>query len=209
MTYIYDILLNFNENLIEYFEWNEKDQVKYVKKSLLFKTTSKTIHDIIKNNVMIDKEFTSKIPKYEMNGMKGASSLCLLTDGLIVIGILLRNDQVEGISRLLLDEELEALEISENLKSIEIKYTILSPKKKKNMFLTRKEEVIKEKLENEITNLYKNKKYEKLMYLYYEFTNKESNNTEQIYKYMLDSLNNFSEKHIKLFDILLLSTKNV
>lgn len=32
MVYIYDILLNFNKNLIEYFEWEEKDNIKYIKK---------------------------------------------------------------------------------------------------------------------------------------------------------------------------------
>ena len=35
MVYIYDILLNFNKNLIEYFEWDDKDSIKYVKSFVL------------------------------------------------------------------------------------------------------------------------------------------------------------------------------
>ena len=32
MSYIYDIILNFNKNLIEFFEWEDSDDIKYVKK---------------------------------------------------------------------------------------------------------------------------------------------------------------------------------
>ena len=32
MIYIYDILLNFNTSLIEFFEWEENDLIKYIKK---------------------------------------------------------------------------------------------------------------------------------------------------------------------------------
>ncbi len=61
MTYIYDILLNFNENLVEYFEWNDNDKIKYVKKIILFKVSSKVIEDIIYNDVLFDSSFTDKI----------------------------------------------------------------------------------------------------------------------------------------------------
>ena len=35
MIYIYDILLNFNTSLIEFFEWEENDLIKYIKKIML------------------------------------------------------------------------------------------------------------------------------------------------------------------------------
>lgn len=37
MIYIYDILLNFNTSLIEFFEWEENDLIKYIKKFLYIK----------------------------------------------------------------------------------------------------------------------------------------------------------------------------
>lgn len=115
MVYIYDILLNFNKNLIEYFEWEEKDKIKYIKKIMVFKTTTNTIKDIIENEIILDKNFTKQIPKYEMNGLKNNSSTCLLTDGNIVIGILIKENIITDISRLLLDEENEILLIAKNL----------------------------------------------------------------------------------------------
>ena len=57
MTYIYDILLNFNNNLIEHFEWEEKDKIKYVKKVILFKVPNK----IIKDKLLENKSLTPSI----------------------------------------------------------------------------------------------------------------------------------------------------
>lgn len=205
MVYIYDILLNFNDDLIEYFEWDDSDDIKYVKKIVLFKTNSKIIRDIIQNEVLFDSSFTNIIPKYDMNDLKDAGSVCLLTDGLMVIGVLIRGNQPVLISRLLLDEELEVLEVSEGIKETNIDYKIIKPKDFERIFLTRKESNIRKKLGDEIDNLYNSRFSEKLIYLYYEFTNKESQNIDYVYKYLKDSLRNFDDKHMRLFDILLLS----
>ena len=85
MSYIYDILLNFNKNLIEYFEWEDTDKIKYIKKILLFKTSKQTVKDIIENEVLLDSAFTSNIPKYEINDLKEEKKISHITDGEIVI----------------------------------------------------------------------------------------------------------------------------
>lgn len=205
MTYIYDILLNLSKELIEFFEWEDSDNIKYVKKIAVFKTSSKVIKDIIFNEIIFDNNFTKTIPKYEMNGMKSAGSLCLLTDGLLVIGLLIKESKPVLISRLLLDEEFEVLELANNLENTNIEYKIISEKPKSKNFLTRKEKTIKNRLNLEIDKLYEIKNEEKLIYLYYEFTNLECNNIDYIYKYIKDSLKNFNDRHRKLYDILLLS----
>lgn len=205
MTYIYDILLNLNKELIEFFEWEDSDNIKYVKKIAVFKTSSKIIKDIIFNEVIFDSNFTKIIPKYEMNGMKSAGSLCLLTDGLMAIGLLIKESKPILISKLLLDEEFEVLELADSLENTNINYKIVNSKPKERNSLTRKEKEIKEKLSLEIDKLYEMNNGEKLIYLYYEFTNSECSNTDYIYKYLKDSLKNFTDKHRKLYDILLLS----
>lgn len=205
MAYIYDILLNFNKDLIEFFEWKDTDNIKYVKKIVVFKTSSKVINDVIYNEVVFDSNFTKTIPKYEMNGMKDSGSLCILTDGLMAMGLLIKNNKPILISRLLLDEEYEVLELANGLDNASIDYEIINSKIKEIGFLTRKEREVKNKLSLEIDKLYEMNKTEKLIYLYYEFTNRESTNVDYIYKYLKDSLNNFDSRHKKLYDILLLS----
>ena len=43
------------------------------------------------------------------------------------------------------------------------------------------------------------------MYLYYEFTGKECNSIDHIYKYLISSLEVFTDKHMKLYEVLNLS----
>lgn len=208
MTYIYDILLNFNEELIEYFQWDDSDNIKYVKKIAIFKVSTKVLQDIVKNEVLFDSSFTSLVPKYEMNSKTSSGNLCLLTDGLLVVGVLIKENNTILLSRLLLDEENEALEIAQTLPTTDLIYKIIKPKKISDYYLTRKEVEIKSKLEKEIDHLYEQRNLDKLRYFYYDFTNKESDNLEFIYKYLKESLKNFDNKHLQLFDILLLSNIN-
>ena len=205
MNYIYDILLNFNEHLIEYFEWNDSDNIKYIKKIILFKTDEKTLKDIVENEVLLDTKFTTNIPKYEINNIKEECKLCLLTDSKIVIGILIENNKVKYISRLLLDEEYDALLASDNLIITKIDYKIIKRKEKEDNTLTRTELKIKKQLLVEIDSLYKNKKYDKLIYLYYEYTNSENKDIDYTYMYLRNSLKKFTDKHVHLFNILSIS----
>lgn len=205
MVYIYDILLNFNKNLIEYFEWEEKDSIKYIKKIALFKVGDKLIKDIVYKNITFSDEFINNIPKYEMNGRIDASSVCLFTNSFIVIGVLIKDKKPILISRLLLDEEKEVLEISDKMETININYVVDGTKKIDTEIITRKEKMMKEQLFNQITKLLNNKDYDKLFYLYYEYTSKENKNIHYVYTYLIDSLKNFNDKHKHLFDILMLS----
>jgi hypothetical protein len=209
MDYIYDILLNFNENLIEFFEWNDNDNIKYIKKIILFKTDEKTVQDIINNEVLLDSSFTTNIPKYEINNIKEKCKLCLLTDGSIVIGLLIDNNKVKYISRLLLDEEYEILLSLDNLINTRIEYKIIKNRIKKDTTLTRTESRIKEQLLVELNSLYKNNNSDKLIYLYYEFTNKESRDITYIYNYLVNSLKCFNQKHVHLYNILLMSNVRI
>ena len=205
MTYIYDILLNFNENLIEYFEWEDTDNIKYVKKIILFKTSTTVIKDIASFEVLLDSSFTSNIPKYEINNSGDEGKICLLTDGKIVIGILIKNNKVELVSRLLLDEEYDVLETSYHITTTKIDYKKLKERNRDKSNLTRKELTIKNNLLQKIDSLYKKRKDEELKYLYYEYTNKENNNMDYIYNFLRNSLSNFNENHVYLYNILTMS----
>lgn len=209
MVYIYDILLNFNKDLIEYFEWEDTDSIKYVKKVALFKVENKVLFDMINKLIVFSEEFINNVPKYEMNGMKDAGSVCLFTDGFMVIGVLIKEGKPVLFSRLLLDEESEVLDISSKMNVSNIEYSIKGDRYFNKENLTRKELLIKEKLSLEIDRLFEEKNYDKLLYLYYEYANKEGNNIEYVYKFLKNSINDFNDKHRYLFDILLLSNANL
>ena len=206
MTYIYDIVLNFNKDLVEFFDWQETDKIKCLKKVIMFRTNTKTIKDIINYKVELDNSFTSNIPKYEINNKKEEGKICLLTDGKITIGILIKNHIIKYISRLLPDEEYETLELSNNIVKIKINYKLME--QRNNQTLTRKEQKIKEELSAIINRYYLKKDKSTIKYLYLEYTNKENDNLEYMYNYLKQSLNNINEKHKNLYKILEMSKIN-
>ena len=96
MIYVYDVVLNLNSNLIEYFEWEEKDNIKYIRKIPFYKISKTTMNDFIKNNVVVDKDFLDKIYdkcKLEENYNNDYKYLNdyanIIKYGLIMIGILI------------------------------------------------------------------------------------------------------------------------
>lgn len=63
MTYIYDVLLNFSdtERIVEFFEWNNNDSIDHIKRIPLIRISSKSLNDLINNNIVVEKEFLDKI----------------------------------------------------------------------------------------------------------------------------------------------------
>lgn len=215
MIYIYDVVLNLNKELIEFFEWKENDNIKYIRKIPLFKIDSKTIKHILNKEIEVDFDLLEKI-KYKTDfneniDIENYKYLTLFCDNKIVVGVLFNeNKKIELISRLLLDEEQEILDFSSRIKEQEIEHKIIKIKSPKtNNSLTRKEQEIREKLEEEIDSLYKNNKIDKLNYYYYEYYGKVLNNKDDVYKKLINSIkNDFNDKHIELYEIIKLSYQN-
>lgn len=175
MNYIYDILLNYSNIPYDFFEWNKSDNILHIRKIPLIKVSANTLKDIIDYEVKLDNSFLSYIKrKTEIFNNKNIRLLdyaCLLSDGVNVLAIMVKNDRCFK-SKLLLDEEEEVLAISEKLDEQEILYTKL--KKNSNIYYkTRKQLENEHKLRIEVNKLFREKNYETLKYMYYECFNKK------------------------------------
>lgn len=208
MIYIYDVLLNFNTSLIEFFEWEENDLIKYVKKLPIYKVSDNFLYNLVKNEIKVSDDFLNEIKDKTLFEEKNENFkyCCLLTNNKIVLGVLFNEfGNVLYLSRLLIEEEKEILTIVNRLNLYHIDYEICNFNNEISDNLTRKERNIKNNLLNKINDLYKNNDYEKLSYLYYEYFNKIENNKEEIYNNLIKSINNFNYKHNVLYNILKLS----
>lgn len=205
MNYIYDILLNYNNIPYDFFEWNKSDNILHIRKIPLIKVSANTLKDIIDYEVKLDNSFLSYIKrKTEIFNNKNIRLLdyaCLLSDGVNVLAIMVKNDRCFK-SKLLLDEEEEVLAISEKLDEQEILYTKL----KKNYdiyFKTRKQLENEHKLRIELNKLFREKNYETLKYMYYECFNRKEVNVSIIKKKFFSILDESDELIIeKLKNIL-------
>ena len=207
MIYIYDIILNFNSVFYEFYEWDSKDNLTFIRKIPLVKVDTNFINDILTKKVVIDDPIVLEITnKCEITSCKKANKIkyaCLFTDSLKVIGVILNDKkQIIKVSDLLLDEANDVINISKRTNIRSITYNILE-NKNNEFFLTKKEIKIKNYLQDEIQNIQNKKDFSKFSYLYFEYFNKIPDNNCDISKELLNSFkNNLTTKHIELYELL-------
>ena len=210
MSYAYDIVLNFNSELYEFFEWNKEDIIYHIKKINIFLVDSKSYNDIFDNIVLFNKDFLStiynKCEYYSNRKLGNISYAFLLTDSYRVIGIILDSSgKIIKYSSLLLDDEEDVLDLSHKIEKIKLDYKIIS-RRNKNEFQTRREKNIIKYIKNDLVKEYRQNNISKLRYLYYEYFNKSSDDIDKIYQDLLNELeNSIDDKHYHLYNLIKLS----
>ena len=61
MNYYYDIVLNLNEELYEFYEWEENDSIDFIKKIPLFRVSTKTLKDNLKYQTKFNQDLIEQI----------------------------------------------------------------------------------------------------------------------------------------------------
>ncbi len=214
MINVYDIILNLidSNRVYESFEWNKKDNIEHIKKIPMVRVTTNTLYDIINSTFTVDKSFLNEIyRKSEVYTDTGTSKIdygVLFTDTYKVVAVEFNKEGKSLFkSNLLLDEEDEILDLSNEVKLRSLDYKIV--KRYNNSYLlTREEEFRRNYLLKELKISYKKKKFEKINYLYEEIYPKDNKSLVDRYKILLDSIdNNYNEKHDKLYGIIRLTHK--
>lgn len=210
MTYIYDLLLNFtdDERILEFFEWNEKDEIINIKKIPLIRVSNKTMKDFINKKIKVTEELLLEIKNKTTTYSKTEDlEYSLLISDLNKVIAIEFNKKGEVLSRssLLLDEEDEVLEEVEYLEIQPIKYKVISTYKT-NYTLTRLEQKKKKYLLKEMDTLYQENNISKLTFLYEEiFPKDELSLYDKYLKLKEDIEDNYSNNHNKLYDIVRLT----
>ena len=204
MNYIYDIVLNFNKEYFNFYEWNKKDSIINVKKMPLFVVDNNTFNIMKYDKVVVDSNFINLIKNKTYSYSKNKiGNAILISNTKEVIGVLFDNNgNLIKRSSLLIDEEEEVLDEIDNDDIYNI--NIISNKKIKREEINRNEREKKAllnkyiKRENNITNL---------KYLYYDYFEKDEDNIDTIKDNLLkqinsswsDKLNSFYET-VKIFN---------
>lgn len=194
MTYIYDILLNFKDDLYEFYDWNKTDNIIHIRKIPIIKISTEDLWNIKNNNVKFDSKNIEKIKNkteiFTSKMIKRFDYMFLLSDGNFVMGVMKKDKKIKK-SSLLIDEEIDTLEELKYLDYENIEYKIIN-KNLKYELKTRKqieEEKFIIKEINKITN-----EEEKLKYIYYDCFNRKENNIDKI---LLHIKQNIDNKNIK------------
>lgn len=208
MNYIYDLVLNFtdSDNLLEFYEWKKRDNLTTIQKMPIFKITRYQMDDILNNRIKINEEIFNRVKNKTIvvDGDNLKYSF-LVTDLNRVVALDFSSDRVlKRSSCLLLDEEEDVIDECTDYEVDDFNYEIVCSYKKQ-LFLTREEKNIREKLLLELKNLYENKDYDEINYLYEElYTEKMS--IRRKYLFLVDEItNNYDSKYNKLYDIIKLT----
>ena len=198
MNFIYDIVLNFNDNYYSFFEWNKKDNIINIKKIPLFLVDKDIFYNMKYNKVTVSHDFIEVIKErtFTYSRVKVGPS-CLISNGKEVMGVLF-NDKGNLIKRssLLLDEEEEVIDEIVSDKVYNINIIKMQRKKIDNTY-----RIEKEKKEFLINFINKETNIDTLKYLYYDYFEKEEENTEIIKNKLIKEIkNNWSSKFNNFYD---------
>ncbi len=210
MTYVYDITLNFNNELYDFYEWQKDDILYHIKRINLIKVSSDKYNEIYDNNIVFSNDFLllifNKCELYTNTSCESIAYAFLLTDGYRVIALLLDySGKIIKYSSLLLDEEEDILNLSHRLATVKLDYEIINRRKRVD-YKTRLERKVIKFIKKDIRDSYVKKDYSKLKYLYYECFNQKNDNMDEIYKKLLEKLDGEVTDNIyKLYDLIKLS----
>ncbi len=204
MNYIYDILLNFQKDFYDFFEWNPEDEILHIRKIPLFKVSNKDFTIFKKGNVRFESNFMSRIynrtEKFKKINTSALNYVFLVSNGKEAMGLKLnKSGIITHRSSLLIDEDDEIADMANDLKIWDFEYTILSPIKE-DEFQTRFEKENGHAIIQKLNNLYNHKEDEKLKFLYLECFSEKENDVNKIFSILKEEILKHTDNYNKIFD---------
>ena len=209
MNFYYDIVVNFQENNYMFYEWAESDVLEYIKRVPVFQVTTKVLRDLINNNIEVNKEFLDSIcNKTKLKkGFLEYVSLFVSKNGAIVLEFA-SDGKVIARSGLQVNDECNVMEVIYTLPIFRLEYKVLN-RLELNKDL-RLESTIKDFINLEINTLYKNKEWEKIVFLYNEWFLKSNLNVGEMVQEMQNRLKGeITDREFRIYNLIKLSYNNV
>ena len=93
MIYIYDLTLNFNDRLYDFYDWKDTDSITHYRKIPLIKLSDKKYDKFLNNKVVVDEELLSlvrdKAQQYKGRMLKTVKYAFVLTNGFDAFAVML------------------------------------------------------------------------------------------------------------------------
>lgn len=201
MNYIYDIVLNFQNDYYDFFEWRKEDKIVNYSKLPLYKVSNKDLLNLKYNKITVENDLIKKIKE----SSKSKKIKCLVSNGSNTIALLFDdNGNLLKRSSLIFEEEEEANDYAKKLPITNIKY-----KENIKVNITNKLRIEIEKKDTLIEYINNTTNPLTLKYLYFEYFDKECNNINTIKSELLKEINkDWTIKQNNLYNIINIFNKN-
>lgn len=201
MNYIYDIVLNFQNNYYQFFEWNRNDKIKNISKIITYHVSDQDLTDLTYNQVIVDTPFFEQLKE---DNKKYKKIMCLVSNTKQTIGLLFSNDgTLLKRSSLLFEEETEVNNFAKELPLIQISYQ-KNIKVKPNNHLR----IEIEKKDTLISYINQTNDILTLKYLYYEYFKEECDDDTKIKATLLEIMEEeWNSRKNNLYQVINILTK--
>ena len=192
-----------------FYEWEDDDVLDYIKKIPLIQVTTKILKDLVNYNFMVDKDFLASI--YNKTKLKSGfleyAVLFVSKNGALVAEFSQDGSSIAR-SYLQVGDECHIQDILYTLPIDKLNYKITT--KITESRAIRKEEIIKKFINLELNTLYKNKDWEKIVFLYNEWFLKTKSNVAEMVQDMQNKLKSgITDVEVKIYELIKLSYSNV
>lgn len=203
MNYIYDIVLNFNKDYFEFFQWKKGDKIINVKKIPAFRVSDEDLINLKYNIVKVNKTFLDNIYELTLFYNKIDANykyMCLVSNTNETIGLMFdKEGKLTKRSSLVFDEEEEVNEEVVRQKEIVIDY--IENNFRKIEYISRIDKEKRDYLFKFINNLDIEKDGSILKYMYYDYFEEEEDNVSKIKELILKELNGSTSDKNKLYEL--------
>ena len=80
MNYYYDVVLNFSDELINFYEWEESDSFEYFKKIPLVLVSSKQYKEIVSHDIKVSQDFLESIKEKSKSNLSDSLYTVIFAD---------------------------------------------------------------------------------------------------------------------------------
>lgn len=203
MIYVYDVLVNLNDEMFDFYDWEETDDFVHVRRVPMFKVNDDVYYDMVTKKVRLNEEIMNSIKdKTQIFSSRNIEILpytSVFTNGSSAILVEFDNKGYSiRKSKFLVNEEMEILDIAKSMKVSVIEYNVVQSKVKMNSMI-RSEKLIVDRILTELECLKDDD--EKLSYLYYEWFERQ----DGINKYetlVRDLKRRFTGKHNEFLELI-------
>ncbi len=205
MNYIYDVVLNFQKEYYDFYDWNKSDNIYHMRKIPIIKVNNKQLLDIKNNTVKFNEDtlkyFNIKAERFKQNSIAKIKYTIIIGNEYEAIAIKLNKDRIVHLkSSLLPDEQDDVVEILKFQRETKLNYQIIK-KSKINPFKTRFETEHEQFIHKELDEIYRQKNIQKLNYLCLECFNAPETNINRAYEKLKKEINKTNDNFQKIYNI--------
>lgn len=208
MHYYYDLLVNLDETLWEFYEWDKKDTIIPIKKIPFIRAKEQDFLNIYSYEGQIEKEWIKTYQKKTIcKGSIQNSTMLLISSGKNSLVVEVNdNGKIINRSKLLIEDENNINELATSLKETSIPFKKIKQLPKRKEFRQALEE--KKLIKIELKTLKEKENISKCAYLYYEwFGELEKNFDKMIEKCLIELQKTYSIKLHEIASLIRLSYK--